>query len=307
MKLEAPALFVYVDGAAPWSVPLPSAPLVLGRDPGCDLVLPSQFVSRRHCEIRPHGKGYELVDIGARNRVTINGVELDHRRGLTSGDIIQLGDVSVEFWDGRKDANPTAVLAVQEGPSSADRARALRAARHGGQGDAAGAPMVLATSLRNAERIAGVSAAATTVFGVHRAMTREELERHDAVELDVMDDGCTARFATALAAVHCALAITGRAARYNYEHPSLPLQVSAAVTGVLPSPGERILHGRLLVAATTLLARARPLQVLVTDVVAGILRGHEHLETHAQGTFGMGDEERRPLFAIARRQALPAG
>lgn len=48
--------------------------LVLGRDPGCDVVLFDSVVSRRHCRIFATGQEARLEDLGSRNQALVNGV-----------------------------------------------------------------------------------------------------------------------------------------------------------------------------------------------------------------------------------------
>lgn len=70
---------------------LSGAALVLGRDPGCDVVLESDQVSRRHAEIRREGLAFLIRDLASRN-----GVHLDGTRtpvgGLFIGSLIRLGE-----------------------------------------------------------------------------------------------------------------------------------------------------------------------------------------------------------------------
>jgi len=69
---------------------LPGAVLV-GRDPACDVVLPTADVSRRHARLCPMSDGVMVNDLGSKNGVWIN----DERvtcAPLRSGDVLRLGN-----------------------------------------------------------------------------------------------------------------------------------------------------------------------------------------------------------------------
>lgn len=69
---------------------------VVGRDPGCDLVLAHVTVSRRHAEIQPAADGFDLVDSGSLNGSYLNRQAVDTAR-LSDGDEIQLGTFRLRF------------------------------------------------------------------------------------------------------------------------------------------------------------------------------------------------------------------
>lgn len=314
MSRDGVFLLVTVTGRPTAEIELGSDPVLIGREESCGVAIDRPYVSRRHAEIRPRGKGYELVDLGARNPITVNGLALQDRRSLTSGALIRLGpDAYVEFWDHRRDVATTALLDRPEPRSSAADARALRETRR--PTAARGTPRVLlVTTLHNARRIAAVEAAASHVFGVHRGILEEELERVEAAGR-IVDDGCTAELEDPSAAVACALGILERVARYNHEHPSLPLQVSVAIAGAAaaPAPGGEgravdpapVLPTELLLTAAALLRRAMPQEVLVTEPVASAVAGNPAVETRERGLFALGGEPPRPLFAVERRRSAP--
>ncbi|MEV8516271.1 FHA domain-containing protein [Dactylosporangium sp. NPDC051484] len=65
---------------------------VVGRSRDCDIVLPLPTVSRRHCEIRWHGRGWEVRAMG-RNGTTVNDAVLppDGVQPLNDGDLVRIG------------------------------------------------------------------------------------------------------------------------------------------------------------------------------------------------------------------------
>lgn len=69
-------------------------PLVVGRDPACDVPLESGRVSRRHAEFFPTPQGVGVRDLGSRNGVIVNGTRVDEAV-LGAADRVLLGDVAV--------------------------------------------------------------------------------------------------------------------------------------------------------------------------------------------------------------------
>lgn len=66
------------------------APLIIGRDPACDIPIMDNLVSRRHCEIRMDGQQVTLTDLGSRNTTLVNGRPVDIC-ALHVGDEISVG------------------------------------------------------------------------------------------------------------------------------------------------------------------------------------------------------------------------
>ena len=86
--------FTIVSGSEPghlYTVNL-AEKAVIGRDAGCDLVLPKdQEISGQHCELTRTGKRIEIVDLGSTNGTLVNGARLIGRTRLENGDLIRVG------------------------------------------------------------------------------------------------------------------------------------------------------------------------------------------------------------------------
>jgi hypothetical protein len=71
-------------------------PVSVGRKPDCNIVLADPNVSRNHAEIRPHGEGFVLLDLGSTNGTKVNGMRIDQHI-LQDGDEISFGNTRIRF------------------------------------------------------------------------------------------------------------------------------------------------------------------------------------------------------------------
>ncbi len=90
------------------------APLIFGREAGCDIVVPSKDVSRRHAEIVGSAQGYLLVD-SSTNGTFVNGERVEGQRILARADVITIGDHDFRFY---ADTAPEPAAAEPPGPST---------------------------------------------------------------------------------------------------------------------------------------------------------------------------------------------
>jgi pSer/pThr/pTyr-binding forkhead associated (FHA) protein len=73
------------------------APLIFGREAGCDIVVPNKDVSRRHAEIVASAQGYLLVD-SSTNGTFVNSERVEGQRILARADVITIGDHDFRFY-----------------------------------------------------------------------------------------------------------------------------------------------------------------------------------------------------------------
>lgn len=73
------------------------APLIFGREAGCDIVVPNKDVSRRHAEIVSSPQGYLLVD-SSTNGTFVNSERVEGQRILARSDVITIGDHDFRFY-----------------------------------------------------------------------------------------------------------------------------------------------------------------------------------------------------------------
>jgi Nif-specific regulatory protein len=105
-----PAKLIALEGPlAGDTFPLDRELVTLGRDAENHIVIDAQWVSRRHCQIRKVGDGFEIVDQGSHNGTLVNGVPVKERT-LQGGDRIDLGGAGFLFVDGEGEPSPSVDL-----------------------------------------------------------------------------------------------------------------------------------------------------------------------------------------------------
>jgi phage tail-like protein len=80
-------------------IPIRSTPVVIGRQPGMDLVLEHQQVSRKHAELYCSSTECQIADLGSANGTRLNGQKLTPQAAvvLKPGDSIQIGAFKLDF------------------------------------------------------------------------------------------------------------------------------------------------------------------------------------------------------------------
>ncbi len=82
----------------------PGRTVTLGRDAGNTIVLPSQFVSKRHALLSWTPRGMRIEDQDSANGLIVNGLTV-HAAQLSHGDVIEIGDQRLVF---ESDGQPSA-------------------------------------------------------------------------------------------------------------------------------------------------------------------------------------------------------
>ena len=78
-------------------LPLGEAPIVIGRSPACTLVLEDEYASSRHAALTPQADGWWIEDLSSRNGTFIDDERLMQPRQLRIGDIIRIGQTTLEL------------------------------------------------------------------------------------------------------------------------------------------------------------------------------------------------------------------
>ncbi|MCI0519865.1 MAG: FHA domain-containing protein [Chloroflexi bacterium] len=69
--------------------------LVIGREAGCDIVIPDRQISRRHARLNVTPQGAILEDLGSKNGTYRNGKRVESPAALQDGDIVQVALVQM--------------------------------------------------------------------------------------------------------------------------------------------------------------------------------------------------------------------
>ena len=91
-------------------VELPGSLAVLGRDPGCDVVLNDSKCSRRHAIVEEGPDGLVVRDSASANGVFVNGRRVD-QAPLKPGDVLRLGEVQLKLVE---QVGETVVIAPED-------------------------------------------------------------------------------------------------------------------------------------------------------------------------------------------------
>lgn len=97
---SSPALVVLSGWEIGLQVPIGDARVLLGRAPGCDVVIPSNSVSREHACLdavdEPGGRVVYISDLGSSNGTQVNGTPIVRTR-LRANDKVRMGEVMFRF------------------------------------------------------------------------------------------------------------------------------------------------------------------------------------------------------------------
>ncbi len=104
LKVESP-------GGGASRVAIEPLPFVIGRQPGCGLIIRDSRVSRRHAQLLQESGNWWIEDLGSRTGTRVNG-RVVTRAELCSGDVIDFGveDGDRLVFDPPLEANPTEAL-----------------------------------------------------------------------------------------------------------------------------------------------------------------------------------------------------
>ena len=76
-----------------------SSDILVGRSRKADFVIEDECISREHARVRRDLHGIHIVDLGSRNGVLINSVQVQGTQRLSSGDEVRLGTTKLKFTD----------------------------------------------------------------------------------------------------------------------------------------------------------------------------------------------------------------
>lgn len=74
-----------------------AGPLIVGRAPGADIVIPAEYVSSRHARFFPMGSSLMVEDLGSTNGTKLNGRPIHEATACSAGDIVTVGNVDIKI------------------------------------------------------------------------------------------------------------------------------------------------------------------------------------------------------------------
>ena len=72
-----------------------NGPVIVGRSPGADIVIPATYVSGRHARFSRLGENLLVEDLGSTNGTIVNGTTITAAEQLEEGDIVSIGEVTI--------------------------------------------------------------------------------------------------------------------------------------------------------------------------------------------------------------------
>lgn len=70
-------------------------PIIVGRNPGADIVVGAGYVSGRHARFTLMGQNLFVEDLGSTNGTAVNGQRISSPTALRDKDVVTIGDVAI--------------------------------------------------------------------------------------------------------------------------------------------------------------------------------------------------------------------
>jgi class 3 adenylate cyclase len=283
--------------------------MVLGREASCDIPIPSQYVSRRHCQIEPNGAGWEVVDLGGRNPVLLNGEAINQRAPIRSGDTITIADVSIELASNEPVGSGTivftpAAMAAQQAPAAGRRTSTSPGQGISGlwssQNLAPGATVtIMFTDLeRSTSMVTNLGEReAYRVATLHNTILREQFDTYRGHEAKRLGDGFLVLFASARDALNCSIAIQ-RKLLVTASEPYGPIRVRIGVHIGEVLWDENDIFGASVNFSARVMSEAQAGEILISALLREVIA--------PSGEFEFGEERIVPLKGFRGLHKLTA-
>jgi class 3 adenylate cyclase len=142
-------------------------------------------------------------------------------------------------------------------------------------------------------------AAGRAALREHEEITREMLKAHGGVEVKAMGDGFMAWFASVTSAAECSVALQTAFSARN-ETTTVPMSIRIGINAGEPVEDAGDLFGSSVILAARIAAKARGGEILVSDVVRGLLAGKGFLFADRGETLIHGFEEACHVYELRR-------
>ena len=228
------------------------APVVIGRSPDADVVVPNALMSRKHARVWWDGERYLVEDLGTRNGTLVNRDVLSAPRPLKDGDEIVLPGMVLAF----RSTEETMMFA----PKVAPRAATLT---------------FLFADLRGYTSYTETlgDRAAAELIAEYRTFMRAEIAKAAGAEIRTEGDSFFVTFESAAEAMRCGIGMLTEAARRSAEHADRPIDVGIGLHAGEPvrrDDGDYV--GSAVNVASRLCSNAAVGELLVSEVVRGLVR-----------------------------------
>ncbi len=296
-------LTVNAPGAPPAEYAVGDQPMVLGRDPACEIPIPSQYVSRRHCQVEQTLDGWDIVDLGGRNPVILNGDPVASRAGLTHGDTITIADVTIGVTG---DQASSGTVVFQARPAAPSERRPVTSPGEGIQGlwrgqnmGPGGTVTIMFTDLeRSTSMVTNLGEReAYKVTTAHNAILREQFATYRGHEAKRMGDGFLVLFASARDALNCSVAIQKRLS-FTDNEASGPIRVRMGIHIGEVLWDENDIFGASVNFAARVSSEARGGEILISALLREVIA--------PSGEFTFGEERILPLKGFKGLHKLTA-
>jgi pSer/pThr/pTyr-binding forkhead associated (FHA) protein len=168
---------------------------VVGRAPGCAVVIDDPLASRHHAAITVDVESVTIRDLGSRNGVLVNGDEIGQRHVLSVGDLVTIGSQALFVRSilrfGEKERSSSAppgaeAIARRSAPLGriAVQKRAVREASSEGDGEGS----ILATLNLNTPIARSAAAFRLIVEAGRRALATEGAQKAERILVDPLEE-----------------------------------------------------------------------------------------------------------------------
>lgn len=248
-----PAWLIETSGERPGHMhEIGPEPITIGRAPDNEIVVRHANASRRHARIWHENDRWLVEDLGTKNGTLRNGRAVAGPEALEEGDEIALPGLTAMFHA----TDDTMTIAV------------------GRQAEISATTSFLFADLRGytsfTERHG--DEAASEIVAEYRRLTRAAIARTGGREVQTEGDGFFVVFDSANRAVECALGILEASAEHTGAHPERPINVGIGVHAGEPIVRDGDYVGLAVNVAARLAQNARGGEILISDVVRGLVR-----------------------------------
>jgi class 3 adenylate cyclase len=276
-------------------------PLDIGRD-CAGLLVGDARASRRHARLAPEGERLMVTDLGSTNGTTVDDRPLDGPHELHVGEILRIGDTTVERivapWAAVGPPVSTATLgalATDVRATSIDLVAAAVAEERPAmapEGDAGTITIVFSDIEDSTAQAVEVGDTAwMEILDLHNAIVRRHVSRFRGTEVKAQGDGFMLTFGSARAALEAMIQTQRALDAWARSQPARAVRVRVGVhTGEVIRGDDGDLYGKHVVIAARVAAAARGGEILVSSLVREIVE--------ARGDLAFGDARSVPLKGL---------